>query len=181
MSIIVNGVELTEVIYAGVNLDIVKVKKGAAEAVTVFEKITQLATPQNVTADGTVVSWDEVENATSYAVLADGASIGTVEKAANGYNVEISYSNPKSGVGFYSLDNGVTWKDIYEQGKTQITLNNVKQIKFKAEDDGSYYSSISSTALGFSIYSGYNDGAIYSNNFELTEDITDVYFSSGSD
>ena len=142
---------------------------------------TQLSTPQNVTADGTVVSWDEVENATSYAVLANGTIIGTVEVAANGYNVEISYSNPKSGVGFYSLDNGVTWKDIYEHGKTQITLNNVKQIKFKAEDDGSYYSSISSTALGFSIYSGYNDGAIYSNNFELTEDITDVYFSSGSD
>ena len=40
MSIIVNGVELTEVIYAGVNLDTVKVKKGTAEAVTVFEKIT---------------------------------------------------------------------------------------------------------------------------------------------
>ena len=38
MSIIVNGVELTEVIYAGVNLDTVKVKKGTAEAVTVFEK-----------------------------------------------------------------------------------------------------------------------------------------------
>ena len=38
MSIVVNGVELTEVIYAGVNLDTVKVKKGTAEAVTVFEK-----------------------------------------------------------------------------------------------------------------------------------------------
>ena len=81
MSIIVNGVELTEVIYAGVNLDTVKVKKGTAEAVTVFEKITQLATPQNVTADGTTVSWDAVENATSYAVLADGSEIGTVEKS----------------------------------------------------------------------------------------------------
>ena len=90
MSIIVNGIELTEVIYAGVNLDIVKVKKGTAEAVTVFEKITQLATPQNVTADGTVVSWDEVENATSYEVLADGTSIGTVEQQIVGYNVSIS-------------------------------------------------------------------------------------------
>lgn len=78
MSIIVNGIELTEVIYAGVNLDTVKVKKGTAEAVTVFEKMTQLATPQNVSADGTTVSWDAVENATSYAVLADGTSIGTV-------------------------------------------------------------------------------------------------------
>lgn len=41
-------------------------------------QLTQLATPQNVSADGTVVSWDEVENATSYDVLADGTSIGTV-------------------------------------------------------------------------------------------------------
>ena len=80
MSIIVNGIELTEVIYAGVNLDIVKVKKGTAEAVTVFEKITQLATPQNVTASGTVVSFDPVQNAISYAVLADGASIGEVSE-----------------------------------------------------------------------------------------------------
>lgn len=79
MSIIVNGIELTEVIYAGVNLDIVKVKKGTAEAVTVFEKITQLSTPQNVTADGTVVSWDEVENATSYEVIEGGNNVlGTV-------------------------------------------------------------------------------------------------------
>ena len=80
MSIIVNGVELTEVIYAGVNLDTVKVKKGTAEAVTVFEKITQLATPQNVTADGTTVSWDAVENATSYEVIEGGNNVlGTVE------------------------------------------------------------------------------------------------------
>ena len=38
----------------------------------------QLDTPQNVTASGTVVSFDPVENATSYAVLADGVSIGEV-------------------------------------------------------------------------------------------------------
>ena len=42
----------------------------------------QLATPQNVTANGTTVSWDAVENATSYAVLADGNEIGTVEGTA---------------------------------------------------------------------------------------------------
>ena len=79
MSIIVNGIELTEVIYAGVNLDAIKVKKGAAEAVTVFEKITQLATPQNVTANGTNVSWAEVENATSYEVIEGGNNVlGTV-------------------------------------------------------------------------------------------------------
>ena len=89
MSIVVNGVELTEVIYTGVNLDTVKVKKGAAEAVTVFEKLTQLATPQNVTADGTNVSWDEVENATSYEILADGVSIGEYS-VPSGYTVTLT-------------------------------------------------------------------------------------------
>lgn len=38
----------------------------------------QLSTPVNVSADGTTVSWDEVENATSYEILADGTSIGEV-------------------------------------------------------------------------------------------------------
>ena len=49
-----------------------------ADFVANTTKLTQLATPQNVTADGTTVSWDAVENATSYAVLADGSEIGTV-------------------------------------------------------------------------------------------------------
>ena len=40
-----------------------------------------LATPQNVTANGTTVSWDEVENATNYEIFADGTSIGMVEGA----------------------------------------------------------------------------------------------------
>ena len=40
--------------------------------------LAKLATPQNVTANGTTVSWDAVENATSYDVLADGVSIGEV-------------------------------------------------------------------------------------------------------
>ena len=44
-----------------------------------LEFTEELATPQNVTANGTTVSWDDVENATSYAVLADGSEIGTVE------------------------------------------------------------------------------------------------------
>ena len=45
---------------------------------SVFPK---LATPQNVIIDGTTLTFDEVENATSYAVLADGSEIGTVEAA----------------------------------------------------------------------------------------------------
>ena len=59
--------------------------------ITVVASLPQLATPQNVSADGTTVSWDEVENATSYAVLADGSEIGTVEKET-GYQVTITTS-----------------------------------------------------------------------------------------
>ena len=47
--------------------------------------VVQLATPQNVTADGTTVSWDEVENATSYEIYADGVSIGTVDGGVTNY------------------------------------------------------------------------------------------------
>ena len=72
------AVTLENVSFKGVVLDKVTFKRAGQEAVTVFEKIIQLATPQNVTANGTTVSWDVVENATNYAVLADGVSIGEV-------------------------------------------------------------------------------------------------------
>lgn len=46
---------------------------------TVATPLSQLATPQNVTADGTTVSWDAVENATSYEVIEGGNNVlGTV-------------------------------------------------------------------------------------------------------
>lgn len=38
--------------------------------------LQQLATPQNVSANGTTVSWDEVENAEVYVIYADGIEIG---------------------------------------------------------------------------------------------------------
>lgn len=52
----------------------------------------QLSTPQNVTADGTVVSWDEVENATSYEVIEGGNNVlGTVENPVpSGYTVTLT-------------------------------------------------------------------------------------------
>ena len=58
----------------------IKVESVSTETVTVVLTtfFAKLATPQNVTANGTTVSWDEVENATSYDVLADGVSIGEV-------------------------------------------------------------------------------------------------------
>ena len=43
-----------------------------------YSQQAQLATPQNVTASGTIVSWGAVENATSYEILVSGSSFGTV-------------------------------------------------------------------------------------------------------
>ena len=60
----------------------IKVESVSTETVTEVQAtfLAKLATPQNVTANGTVVSFDPVENATSYAVLADGVSIGEVSE-----------------------------------------------------------------------------------------------------
>ena len=50
-----------------------------ADFVANTTKLTQLATPQNVTADGTTASWDEVANATSYDAIEGGNNVlGTV-------------------------------------------------------------------------------------------------------
>ena len=54
---------------------------------------TQLATPQNLSLDGTVLSWDAVENATVYEIFADATSIGTVEASAPTYTVTFTASN----------------------------------------------------------------------------------------
>lgn len=56
----------------------------------------QLDAPQNVTASGTVVSFDPVTNATSYAVLADGNEIGTVQGAPQEYTDCITFTGETS-------------------------------------------------------------------------------------
>ena len=56
--------------------------------ITISTSLPKLATPQNVTVDGTTASWDEVENATSYELYVDGTSIGTRSTAS--YTVSLS-------------------------------------------------------------------------------------------
>ena len=55
----------------------IKVESVSTETVTEVQAIfvVKLATPQNVTANGTTVSWDAVENATSYDVYADDTTL----------------------------------------------------------------------------------------------------------
>lgn len=92
---------------------------------TATEPLTQLATPQNVTADGTVLSFDEVENATSYDIYADGVSIGTVEAAANLISFTIDGTS-------YQAEEGMTWVDwvasSYNTGGLYIIEGNTRVI-----------------------------------------------------
>ena len=55
----------------------IKVETVSTETVTEVQAtfVAKLATPQNVTANGTTVSWDAVENATSYDVYADDTTL----------------------------------------------------------------------------------------------------------
>lgn len=134
----------------------------------------QLATPQNVTADGTTVSWDEVENATSYAVLADGNEIGTVEKAPvqHGYAVTITknITMTRESEAYYSLDNGATYIEI-PCTDDNLVLNGVTQIKFKT----TYYeTSVYNGSTKICGYSGTvgDYGPYYSENIILSGDAT---------
>lgn len=96
MPIIFGGTTVEKVVFGGTEVD-----KVVFNGVTVFESKPQLATPQNVTADGTNVSWDEVDNATSYEVLADGASIGNY--------TPVTLINFKIRDESYQAEEGMTW------------------------------------------------------------------------
>lgn len=136
--------------------------------------VVQLQTPQNVTANGTTVSWDEVENATSYAVLADGSEIGTVQKAPvqHGYVVTItkSITMTRESEAYYSLDNGATYIEI-PCTDDDLVLNGVTQIKFKT----TYYeTSVYNGSTKICGYSGTvgDYGPYYSENIILSGDAT---------
>lgn len=72
-------------------------------------KLTQLATPQNVTADGTNVSWDEVENATSYEVIEGGNNVLGTVSATKLINFTIDGTS-------YQAEEGMTWAQWVASG-----------------------------------------------------------------
>lgn len=92
---------------------------------------------------------------------------GTVEDV--GFTVTMNFSGPTvTNMGFYSLDAGSTWIDLFATEQTQLVLNNVKQIMFKAQGDYSHYISISGD--GFS--SLYINGSVGPSTTEQTPNIT---------
>lgn len=132
MAIVFNGVTVDKVIFNGTEAETAKFN-----GVTVFEKMTQLSTPQNVATDGTVVSWDEVENATSYEVFADGASIGeysvpsgyTVtltswdENVANDDGAAVKFNTPPTSENDYDYRTGKYYDDtgLYNASGAKVT------------------------------------------------------------
>lgn len=81
----------------------------------------------------------------------------------------MNFSGPTvTNMGFYSLDAGSTWIDLFATEQTQLVLNNVKQIMFKAQGDYSHYISISGD--GFS--SLYINGSAGPSTTEQTPNIT---------
>ena len=81
----------------------------------------QLDTPQNVTASGTVVSFDPVENATSYAVLADGNEIGTVDYAIEQLEIpqNIQVIGGGTTVSWDAVENATSY-DVYADDTTLL-------------------------------------------------------------
>ena len=94
-----------------------------------FTPMPQLATPQNVTADGTTVSWDAVENATSYDVYADDTVLlgnTTGEVTPQGYKLTLTSISLYAGqtVSIHmtngdgtstvasTLSNGMRWENV---------------------------------------------------------------------
>ena len=129
MAIVFNGVTVDKVIFNGTEAETVKFN-----GVTVFESKPQLDTPQNVTADGTVVSWDEVENATSYEVYADGASIGTYPPTYNNIHLATFGDSAEWVHGYYSLNGS----QYIEFTQTEVTLNNVRTLVLKQTGAADY-------------------------------------------
>ncbi len=117
--------------------------------------LPQLATPQNVSANGTTVSWNEVENATSYAVLADGSEIGTVENGTGSTDATVTITNTSTryiaNVGTSYNGSGMANPDIGTVGKNStetFTIPKGTTIYISANTNMGYDSFVSTSITG---------------------------------
>ena len=105
-------------------------------------KLTQLATPQNVIAYGTTLTWDPVKNATSYAMLADGNEIGILETGAtdDGFRIAVGLTTLP---GWASLSTGshnitvVARADGYRDSEPSAAVSVEKTVSNFTLSDGS--------------------------------------------
>ena len=106
-------------------------------------------------------------------------------EVTSGYTVTINYDNYNTaGIGFYSTDAGNTWVDCYVAGQSQLVLNNVEQIMFKAVPDYEHFISIISRETPNMLYIYASESGtesidtLTSENNVLKDDVT-VRIASG--
>ena len=109
--------------------------------------IPQLATPTNLTVDGTTATFDEVENATSYDVLIDGASIGEYTPPSGYSQIRIyaEYPGGSYGDAYYKINDG---QEIYlsnTDSTTPTILTNVIKLEVKAVGNDECWVTINGT------------------------------------
>ena len=127
-------------------------------------QLPQLTTPTNVSVSGTTVSWDEVANAESYDVYADGTLIGNTDGGAvsSGYTVTITEANVAGGYTAYINGAGVE-RDF----STDIQVfHNVKTFNIKCDFTGNRIYNATGSLTNVS----WNSGFAYSEDIGITED-----------
>ena len=128
------------------------------------EPLPQLAAPQNVAINGTTVSWDAVENATSYDIYADGTLIGNTDggAASSGYTVTITEANVASNYAAYINGVGVA-RDL----STNIQVfHNVKTFNIECNFTGNRIYNVTGSLTNAS----WDEGFAYSEDIDITED-----------
>ena len=128
------------------------------------EPLPQLATPQNVAINGTTLSWDAVENATSYDIYADGTLIGNTDGGAvsSGYTVTITEANVAGGYTVY-INGAVVERDF----STDIQVfHNVKTFNIECQFSGNRIYNATGSLTNVS----WSHGFAYSKDIDITED-----------
>ena len=144
-------------------LDLINPTANVSITITATQ-LPQLATPTNVSASGTTVSWDAVENAESYDVYADGTLIGNTDGGAvsSGYTVTITEVNVAGNYTAYI--NGV---GVARAPSTDIQVfHNVKTFNIECNVTGNRIYNATGSLTNVS----WNSGFAYSEDIDITED-----------
>lgn len=139
--------------------------------------LPQLATPTNIAVTDTILTFDEVANATSYEVFVDNVSIGT-HTIPSGHTISWSGGGKTPSISV-SINDG-EWVKLAE---ATGSINNVKTIKFLAEFNEFMVATVKSTTLNLNFSgdgkpSSITAGSIISSEYTLTQDVTDLIIST---
>lgn len=134
--------------------------------------LPQLATPTNVSASGTTISWDEVANAESYDVYVDNTlyenTTGTV--TPKGFTVSYTNNGNSAAPAEFKINGGNYTTITAASG----TFENVETIQFYLNKNEFYACTIKSTTLGINLSA---NSVSLSDTYTLTQDVTDIVIS----